>query len=115
LRKEYKEAEENGDNERVNQLSKPLIELEKLWNYSHLTKQFDSNTNAKEYYCNRLLDLQIALLTTNDKNMLQLQGSIDVDKNMFSEVADEIRFKHGAQKPMPFDHTALRTAVRAKR
>ena len=115
LRAAYEKAKTDENEEEAKRLANVLIDIDHIRrDNSRLTDKFDEKTNEKEHYCNKLVKTQITLLTTNDNNLSQLQGSIDVDTIPLKEAANEIRQKYGSEALMPFDATSLRVAVQAK-
>ena len=118
---EYDVAKDTNDpsvNEKEQAVKKLAFLLSKIGEIQRkgirLSKQFDKKENPKKYYCNKLLDLQISMLITNDNNLVQLQGSIDADTIPLKEIANKIRSKDGTNPLMPFDSMSLMNAVKAK-
>ena len=116
LRETYKKIKNTeGEEEEAKRLANVLIKIEHIRREnSSLTDIFDAAKYEKEHYCNKLVKTQIALLTTNDNNLSQLQGSIDVDTLPLKDAASQIRKKHGKEALMPLDASSLRLAVQAK-
>ena len=115
LRDAYEKVKSEENDEEAKKLANIIISIDKVRRQnSKQSTEFDPETNTKEHYYNKLILTQIALLTTNDNNLSQLHGSIDVDTERLKEIAKEIQKKDGVRRIDPLDASSLRVAVQAK-
>lgn len=87
----------------------------KLWSkhYKERTDVYDKETTT-EYHANKLLEAQIALLCTKDRNLTQTQGSIDSDTKPLEDIAKKILNKTKKKPLEPGDALSMRANVEAK-